>query len=317
MESSAPVRARGRNLPSLTVFRPSTNLGSAFGGAISLFSCVLAGGLIYRALSQDVAFGQLPRFLGAGFFITVGSLYAYWTWGCRSLSYAVDRNALSIRWGGVRQIVPLDRIERLIPGHEIENPHIEGVSWVGHHVGRATVETIGDVLFYSTHRTMREVLYVQTADQTYGISVPDQVFFAQTIQSNQARGPLFGQRQAVHRWGIAAQSFWLDPRARLMAAILIASFFVMLGYVLHQYPGLGHNAAGQVQLRFPALGGIARVGDKSAVLDIPRSGIGFLAVNLVLAVFLHSWERMVGYVLLLGGIAVQFTLLIAAIVAVA
>jgi hypothetical protein len=60
-----------------------------------------------------------------------------------------------------------------------------------------------------------------------------------------------------------------------------------------------------------------RVSDKSELLDIPRSAFGFLAVDLVLAVFLHTWERMVGYVLLLAGIAIQAMLLIAAIVAVA
>ena len=77
----------------------------------------------------------------------------------------------------------------------------------------------------------------------------------------------------------------------------------VLAYVLHEYPGLSQSVA----LRFPALGGITRVSDKSALLDIPRSGLGFMAVNLILAVILHSWERMVGYVLLLAGIAVLTT----------
>ena len=36
-----------------------------------------------------------------------------------------------------------------------------------------------------------------------------------------------------------------------------------------------------------------------------------------LALFLHSWERMVAYVLLLAGISIQVMLLVAAIVAVA
>ena len=62
---------------------------------------------------------------------------------------------------------------------------------------------------------------------------------------------------------------------------------------------------------------IVRVSDKGALLDIPRSAAGFLALNLVLAVLLHSWERMVAYVLLLAGIAIQVTLLVAAAVAVA
>ncbi len=47
----------------------------------------------------------------------------------------------------------------------------------------------------------------------------------------------------------------------------------------------------------------------------PRKGPLF--ANLVLAVLLHNWERMVSYVLLLAGIAIQITLLVAAAVAVA
>src|SRR5262249_30634400 len=145
------------------------------------------------------------------------------------------------------------------------------------------------------------------------ISVADQEEFAKTIQQAQTRGALFEERQAVHRWGLAAQSFWLDPNARLLALALVASFVAVFAYVLHQYPGLPAS----VCLRFPSIGGVVRVGDKSDLLDIPRSGLGFLAIDLTLAIVLHSWERMVGYVLLLAGIAVQVTLLIAAIVAVA
>jgi hypothetical protein len=160
---------------------------------------------------------------------------------------------------------------------------------------------------------MDEVLYVQTAEETYAISVGDPVEFAQAVQDNQAQEPLFEERQAVHRSGLAAQSFWHDKQAQLLAAGLIVSFVAVLAYVLHIYPDLGQNVA----LRFPAIGGIVRISDKSALLDIPRSAAGFLALNLVLGVILHSWERMIGYVLLLSGIAIQVMLLVAAAVAVA
>jgi hypothetical protein len=300
-------------MPSFTLFRPASAVGTLYGGAIVLVSLLLGAGLILKGLTMDVGFDQMGPFLAGGFFLALAALYLYWTWSCRSLTYVVDRNALSIRWGGVNQVVPLANIERLVPAAEGENPHIEGVNWVGHHVGLCVDDELGRVLFYSTHRSMDEVLFVLTPTETYAISVPDPVAFAQTVQANQARGPLFDQRQAVHRWGIAAQSFWLDANARLLAAVLIASFVAVLGYVLHAYPDLSQS----VPLRFPSLGGIVRVTDKSALLDIPRSAFGFLAVNLVLAVLLHNWERMVGYVLLLAGIVIQVTLLVAAVVAVA
>lgn len=300
-------------MPSFTAFRPSTKIGTLYGGSVFLVALALGVGFLYRGLKLEPSFGQFWPLLASVFFLCIAALYGYWTWGCSSLTYFVDRNALSIRWGSVRQVVPLANIQGLIKAEDDEVVNIEGINWTGHHIGRAHVDDLGEVLFYSTHRTMGEVIYVQTPDETYAISVPDHIFFAQTVQSNQSRGPLFEQRQSVHRWGIAAQSFWFDGTARLLSLGLVISFFVVLGYVLHIYPGLDQS----VPLRFPSLGGFVRVSDKSEMLDIPRSAAAMLGFNLLLAAVLHSWERMVGYVLLLGGIALQVMLLVAAIVAVA
>ena len=285
-------------MPSFTVFRPGNSVGTMYGAGAVAVALVLGVALLYRALTLDTSIQQLAPLLAGGFFLSLCVLFAYWTWSCASLRYLVDRNALDIRWGGIHQIIPLANIERLVPGEDTDSPQIEGVNWAGHHIGRAEVEQIGDVLFYSAHRTPGEVLYVQTPTEIYGISVPDPVFFAQTVQSNQSRGPLFEQRQAVHRWGPAAQSFWLDRAAIALAVVMVGAFAAVLGYVLDMYPGLSE----QVPLRFPSLGGVVRVTEKAELLDIPRSAFGFLAVDLMLAILLHSWERMVGYVLLLAGI---------------
>lgn len=299
--------------PAFTVFRPPSTAGAVYGGAMVLGALVLGAGLLYKGFTMAVELRQAGPLLAGVFFLGLAGLYGYWTWSCRSLRYVVDRNALSINWGGTRQIVPLASIERLVPAAGGEHPRIEGVNWIGHHVGRGEVAELGEVLFYSTHRTLSEVLYVQTAAATYAVSVEDPVAFAQVIQANQARGPLFDQRQAVHRWGIAAQTFWHDRRALLLALALLAGFVCVLLYVLEIYPGLSQS----VPLRFPSLGGIVRVSDKSELLDIPRSAAAFVGLNLVLAVLLHNWERMVAYVLLLTGIAIQVTLLVAAAVAIA
>src|SRR5206468_1347038 len=149
------------------------------GAAISATSAVACLLLLLRGLEANVQMDQLRPFVGAGLFAAVAGLFGYWTFGCLTLSYAVDRNALSIRWGNLRQVIPLDRIQRLIPGQDSDEVIVEGVSWLGHHVGRAYVPPMGDVLFYSAHRAPRDLLYVETAEQTYGISVPDQQVFVE------------------------------------------------------------------------------------------------------------------------------------------
>jgi len=300
-------------MPSFTVFRPVATFGTLCGVVVASLALLIAAVLLLKALAMEVSTSQIPPFVAAAVFVGLAALYAYWTWGCFTLSYIIDRNSLSIRWGGLRQVIPIGNIEALVPAVAGEPLQIEGVSWVGHHVGRATVEPFGEVLFYSSHREPDEVLYVQTPWEVYAISVPDNDAFAAALEAHRERGILFEQRQAVHRWGIAAQSFWLDPTARVLTLVLIGAFLVVLAYVLDTYPDLSQT----VRLRFPSLGGIIQVSDKSQLLDIPRSALGFAAVNLGLAVLLHGWERMVSYVLLLAAITIQIVLLVAAIVAVA
>lgn len=299
-------------MPSFTIFRPVNGTGTLYGLGIMLAALLVGGVLLYQGLSMDPQLAQVaPLFVGA-LFLAVAALYGYWTWSCTSMRYVVDRNALSIRWGNIQQIVPIASIQRLIPAGD-EIPQIEGINWVGHHVGRAEVPEMGNVLFYSSHRAPAEVLYIVTPSETYGISLPDHVYFAQTVQDSQASGTTAPPRQTVRRWGIAAQTFWSDPIARLLAVGMVLAFGAVLAYVLDMYPGLSQSVA----LRFPSLGGVVRVSDKAELLDIPHTAFGFLAIDLVLAVLLHTWERMVSYVLLLAGIAIQLMLLVAAIFAVA
>ena len=284
-----------------------------FGVGVACAALALSAVLFLKGLSMDAEFAQVLPLLAGACCLILGALFAYWAWGRLSLRYTVDRNALSIRWAGLEQVIPIGNIERLIPAGAEETVTVEGVNWTGHHVGHAEIEDIGDVLFYSGHRTMADVLYVSTPSQTYAISVEDAMDFARAVQASQTRGALFEQRQTLHRSGISAQTFWSDRLAVLLGLVLIGAFFAVLGYVLDMYPGL----ADTVGLRFPSFGGIVRASDKSALLDIPRSAAGFVAVNLFLAIVLHSWERMVSYVLLIAGIVTQAVLLVAAIVAVA
>ena len=54
---------------------------------------------------------------------------------------------------------------------------------------------------------------------------------------------------------------------------------------------------------------------KDELLKIPMTGVGLLLLNIGLGFIAHSWERMVGYVLLVAAIAGEGILLAAAIIA--
>lgn len=293
-------------------FRPPRTVGSLVGGGIAAWCFIVTLALVVRGITQDVALGVIALYAVASVFFLLGLLFAYWTYSLGTLRYTLDRNALTITWGDIRQMVPVSQIERLVPGRELPNPHIAGVSWLGHHVGHATIEGgVGDTLFYSTHRSPQDLLYVVTPNQSYALSLEDEVTFAEAVQQQQRLGSLVAVPQAPDRLYLAAQPFWEDRTAQVLAAAAFATFFLMFGYVYRQYPGLPPSIA----LSFPQLDGVTRVASKGELLKLPMTGVGLLLLNLGLGFIAHSWERMVGYVLLLAAIGAEGILLAAAIIA--
>jgi len=293
-------------------FRPPRSLGVMTGGAFAAWCFIVATALVVRALTIDVGLGAIALHIVASIFFLLGLLFAYWTYSVGTMRYSLDRNMLTIAWGDIRQRVPMSQIERLVPGRELPAPKVAGVNWVGHQVGRGHVEGgVGETLFYSTHRSPEELLYIVTPQQSYAISIDDEVAFADAVQQRQRLGSLVSVPQAPERLYLAAQPFWEDRFAQALAFAAFGTFFAMFAYISHQYPGLPPSIA----LSFPELDGVTRVASKDELLKMPATGIGLLLVNLALAFIAHSWERMVGYVLLVAAVAAEATLLAGAIIA--
>jgi len=293
--------------------RPPRKLGTALGAIVTGWCLVLAGLLVYRGLTADISLSTLAPHLAAAFFFGLAVLFGYWTYGCYTLRYVINRNGLAIRWGAIRQLIPLDQIERLVEGRQAPEPRVDGVSWPGHHVGRADVRRVGDTLFYSTHRSREELLYLVTPSQSYALSVPDRERFARDIQEAREQGPHVPVRQSPERYTVAAQPFWSDGTAQLLALTAILACAVVFGYVFARYPGLSPT----IPLSFPPMGGVTRVASKEQLLTLPVTALGILVLNLGLAVLIHAWERAAGYLLLVAAIGLQAVFLVGAIIALA
>lgn len=285
-------------------------MGTLVGTAISGWCLLLTIVLLWRGSTLDVDIGAFFAYLFATVFFGLGVLFGYWTYCCATMGYHLDRNGLTIRWGDIRQLIPIDRIEAVIPGRDQPEPKISGISWVGHHVGRAQVGALGDVIFYATHRSHEELVYVVTEGGTYGISVGDEARFAEDLEGHQRMGQLISLPQVTERHSIAAMPFWHDMIAEALALGGMIACAVTLGYVFSNYEGLEAS----IPFAYPTFAGITRIDDKRELLMIPVTGLGLLAVNLVLGFFLHAWERAIGYLLFATAIALQIMLLAAAIV---
>lgn len=293
------------------IYRPPRGAGAIIGGLIAGVALLLALLLFLRAISAGPTLVGLLSLLVGLFLLGLAVLFGYWTVSCINLQYQVGRDGLVIRWGIIRQIIPLREIRRLVVGAQIDLPRISGVNWMGYHVGKANVPRIGETLFYSTHQQRDEILYVLTAGPAYAITVLEPTVFAGAVQQQRALGPSSPYPiRPAHPWPVL-QSFLLDRRALLVALAACFTFAIAAAYVFVRYPGLPD----QLAIAFP--GGAESLVPKSHVLDIPRTGGAILVLNLVLAYLLHSWERALSFLMLGASIVASLFLLSAAVVALA
>lgn len=294
-------------------YQPPRALGMLVGGALTLWALAIAVLLVNHAVAADFGLTAVLAITGATAAGALASLFGYWTYALGTLSYALDRNGLVIHWGATRQVIPLSAIERLVPGTSVGVPSVRGVSWLGYHVGSATIDRIGSVLFYSTHQAPEQVLYVMTSERNYAISVTDPAGFARQVQIRQDLGPTSRVTHHAQRMGSAAQAFWYDSTGRALVGVALLATFVMWALVAVRYPDL----PAAFEFQFPAYedNPLVNVQTKDAILDLPRIATALLIVNLAIGFVLHSWERVAGYVMFIAAAAVQ--LAFAAAVAIA
>ena len=294
-------------------FRPARFTGVASGAAVAAVAVVLAAVLMAFAVGWDISTAKFLAFVGVFALVAVASLFAYWTYALLTLSYALSEEGLTIRWGLLRQFVPLASIQRFVPGREARLPQVQGVNWRGCHVGRGAVEGLGETLFYSTHRSPWDAIYIVTPGIAYAISPENHVRFVMELQhmlrETSAEGPSVSPRAAYP--ALAVHPFFVDRYAQLLALAAIAANVALFGFISGVYPGL----ADKLNLAFPPVGGID-LRSKHELFQIPLTGLALLAVSLAAALAVHKWERAASYLLLAGALFTQGVFWVAAAIAI-
>ncbi|MBI1886443.1 MAG: hypothetical protein HYS09_09075 [Chloroflexi bacterium] len=296
----------------LTIERPQRTLGILVGVVPALVALILAAVLTLKINDWPVSW---PLFLGyvaaVGLFV-LALVFAFWAYACASLHYVLDGNGLAVRWGLIRHRVPLGQISDLTIGRGEQRPHLRGLSWWGHHVGPGSVEGLGEVLFFSTHRVPEELVYVRTAETTYGLSPQDPGRFAATLKRLRKNAPAEEETQEVERNWLASHPIWSDRIAQSLALVALLMNIGLFGYLFAVYPGLNS----QIAIEFPPLGQITTLDSKRELLKLPATALALLAVNLLAAVGLQRRERAGTYLLLTGNIFLQLLLWVGTAIAI-
>lgn len=306
-----PVLLKGKGL---TIERPSRATGTAVGSVLVLLALVLSVALLARAISWPASFPGFLAYTGAGLLAALAALFAFWTYSCANLHYVLDHTGVTVKWGPVTHFVPMQAITDVKAGKKEMSPKISGVGWYGYHIGRGEVEDVGTTVFFSTHRSPAEIVYVKTAEVAYALSPQDPARFAAEIErfhsvgSEEPPGPA-----TIRREQIASHPIWADRVAQYLALAAIAVNVVLWGWLLAVYQDLNN----EITIEFPPIGDITTLQERSEILKIPATASAFLAVNLIAGLIFEWKERAASYLVLSATLFFQVLFLIAAAVAIA
>jgi len=277
----------------------------------ALIAAGLAFALVAKAATWPVSLTQFGAISSAIVLIVLALVFTYWAGACYSLHYAVDRTGLTVGWGTLKHFIPMERIDDVSIGRGEDRPRLWGLSWPGLHVGRGRMGE-REVLFYSTHRSPEEIVYVRTAAATYAVSPQDPPRFLAELErfKEAARA---GGTESVQRDLVGSHPIWADRVAQLLALAAVLINVALWGYVFTIYPDLSPR----ISIEFPPLGEITDLHSRNEILKIPAAALAVLAINLVVGLGVHWRERAAAYLVLTGSVFLQMFFWVSAGIAIA
>ena len=139
---------RGQPPSAASASQPAAPSAGGVVGLLLLATMLLLAVGVGVTFAQRAAAGQVSLLLFAlglltGLLLLVAGLLGYWLAALRGLRYAADRNAITIQWGEVRQVIPI-QAAAILTSNELEGQAVRrtgwrGVHWPGYYAGTATL----------------------------------------------------------------------------------------------------------------------------------------------------------------------------------
>lgn len=279
-------------------------------GAVAAAAAIVAAlAVAALALALPVSFATYFLILLALAALGFAAWSIYYTYALRHTSYAVDRNAFVIRWGAVREIVPMGEVQRVLPATEIASAlRFRRVPLPGWWSGMASHPELGRIRLYATAPPDRQVVIV-TPEMSYAVSPPDVAEFVQAFDVRFRMGPT----QAVRHARLAPAAFnlalWREPVALLLLLLPVLLNLVMFGLAFARYPAL----TDPIVLHFNTAGLPDRFGQPALAFSPAVIALGLLALDMFLGALVYRLDKLAAYLLWGGGAGVQLLFLVATI----
>ncbi len=231
---------------------------------------------------------------------------AYRTWALFNLEYWLDRDALTVRWGASRQVIPLTQIRRIIQGGGQETSRPSWTSWPGPYVRLSTALGMLNVQRYAT-RPLAECLLLETDETTFALSPMDPAHFLETLQAYYQLGPAHAAPAQGTSSGLCQGALFRDRLGVALLLLGLVGILLLFGTLMVRYPEVPDLLA----IRYNIQGQPQSVRPKASLFLLPAMGLLVYLINGAWGGWLACRrQRLAAYLLWGGAVTVQlFTFL--------
>jgi hypothetical protein len=231
----------------------------------------------------------------------------YRTWGSFTLEYWVDRNAVTIRWANVRQIVPLSTIQQLIQGGVQDSDQLRWMHWPAPYVRPAYSPELREVTLFAT-QPLTDCLLLDTGSAVFAISPARQSEFIAILQERFRMGAVQALQPSQVRTAIGERILGADRVGPLLLGLGLLGVLTLFGVLMVRFPELPNP----LPTRYTPDGLPEIVRDKQVLFRLPIIGLFAWLVNGTWGIWMNLRRQQVGAYLLWGGtVIVQIFLLFA------
>jgi hypothetical protein len=233
------------------------------------------------------------------------ALIGYQLYGLARSGYDVDRNAVTIQWGPIKQIVPVESIQRIMLGTEVEGrvEYFRGWRWPGLMQGQGYLSEAELTVFYAATSLPQQLILV-TPSISYAISPTDTAGFIESIKARYELGPTQAVEQTTEHPAFFDWPLWNDRVAHYLLITGATMCLLLFGLVSLRFP----NLPASLPLHYNALGLPDRNGPATQVFLLPFIGLLALGANTLLGGLFYRREQVAAYLLWGGTIVVQVLL---------
>ena len=218
------------------------------------------------------------------------------TWAAFSLEYWIDRNAVTVHWGSLRQVIPLQSVVRVVQGGLPSLSPQSWTQWPAPYIGRASALGLPNVQMLAT-RPLEECLLLDTGETVFALSPRDADEFLEALQARYRLGPVATPALERMRSSLWQRLFGQDQLGPILLACGLVGTLLLFGILMVRFPNLPDAMA----FHYNSQGLPDVVREKTALFLLPAIGLMAWLINGVWGLWMAFRQQRTGAYMLWGG----------------